>query len=60
MLRMQDLMEGKKFSRFTQEFPDQKVRLRRRQLHYQARELPAQNRQYSSYPQAARPGTSNG
>jgi hypothetical protein len=39
-----DLMDCEKFSWLTQEFPDQKARLRRRQLHYQARELHAQNR----------------
>jgi hypothetical protein len=39
-----DLMDCEKFSWLTQEFPDQKARQRRRQLHYQDRELHAQNR----------------
>ena len=38
-----DLMDCEKFSWLTQEFPDQKARLRRRQLKYKARELHAQN-----------------
>ena len=38
------LMACEKFSWLTQEFPDQKARLRRRQLKYKARELLAQHR----------------
>ena len=38
-----DLMGCEKFTLLTEEFPDQKVRLHRRQLQSPARELPAQN-----------------
>ncbi len=39
-----DLMDCDKFDRLSQEFPDQKARLRRRQLKCKARELHVQNR----------------